>query len=47
MEQRKKVLLVDDDADFVEINRAVLEQHGYDVAVAYNGRECMERLGSE
>lgn len=47
MEQRKKVLLVDDDADFVEINRAVLEQHGYDVAVAYNGRECMERLGAE
>jgi len=47
MEQRKKVLLVDDDADFVEINKAVLEQHGYDVMVAYNGRECMEKLGSE
>jgi len=47
MEQRKKVLLVDDDADFVAINRAVLEQHGYDVVVAYSGQECREKVKSE
>jgi len=47
MEQRKKVLLVDDDADFVEMNRAVLQEHGYDVVVAYNGQECMEKVVSE
>ncbi len=34
----KKVLLVDDDKDFVEATRMVLEEK-YDVAVAYNGNE--------
>jgi two-component system, OmpR family, alkaline phosphatase synthesis response regulator PhoP len=39
----KKVLLVDDDADFVEMNKAVLENHGYEVLTAYNPQEGLAR----
>jgi len=45
MSAKKRVLLVDDDADFVDMNRAVLENHGYEVAVAYDGRQCLELTG--
>jgi CheY-like chemotaxis protein len=38
------VLLVDDDADFVEMNRALLEESGYEVRVAYSGRQCREEV---
>ncbi len=40
---KKTILLVDDDADFVRMNKAVLENGGYDVIVACNGTECMEK----
>jgi len=40
----KTVLLVDDDADFVEMNRALLTENGYDVRVAFNGRQCLEEV---
>jgi len=40
---KKRILLVDDDADFVRMNKAVLEHDGYEVIVAYNGAECMEK----
>jgi CheY-like chemotaxis protein len=42
----KTVLLVDDDADFVEMNRVLLEENGYDVRVAYNGRQCLEEVAA-
>lgn len=41
---KKKILVVDDDADFVEINKLVLEKNGYEVTVAYNGKECLEKI---
>ncbi len=44
MEVQKKVLLVDDDADFIAMNKSLLERHRYKVLVAYNGQECMERV---
>jgi len=47
MSDRKKVLLVDDDADFVEMNKAVLESRGYEVATACDGDECMQRVQTE
>ena len=47
MNTKKKVLLVDDDADFVDINRAVLEKEGYEVVAAVNGEECLEKTRSE
>jgi CheY-like chemotaxis protein len=39
---KKTVLLVDDDADFVEIHRKLLAEHGYKVVPAFCGGECME-----
>ena len=44
MEWDKTVLLVDDDADFVEMNRALLAENGYTVHVAYTGKQCMEEV---
>ena len=38
----KKVLLIDDDADLVALNRGALEKHGYVVEAAYNGRQGIE-----
>ena len=40
------VLLVDDDADFVEMNRILLEQNGYRVRVAYSGRQCLSEVAA-
>ncbi len=42
----KTVLLVDDDADFVEMNRVLLEEKGYAVRVAYSGKQCMEAVAA-
>lgn len=38
------VLLVDDDVDFVETHKMLLEKHDYLVETAYNGTECMNKL---
>jgi len=43
----EKVLLVDDDVDFVEINKEVLEEKGYKVEVAYNGKKALEKALKE
>jgi CheY-like chemotaxis protein len=40
----KKVLLVDDDRDFLEMHTAVLEHRGYEVITAQNSIECLEKL---
>jgi CheY-like chemotaxis protein len=37
----KSILLVDDDPDFLEQNRMLLEAHGYTVRTASGGRECL------
>jgi len=42
----KTVLLVDDDADFVEMNRTLLQENGYAVRVAYSGRQCREEVSA-
>jgi len=43
MEKKAKILLVDDDADFVESTRIVLESKPYDVIVANNGDEGLSK----
>lgn len=43
----KKILIVDDEADVVETVRLILESEGYETMYAYNGMECMEKLGKE
>jgi two-component system alkaline phosphatase synthesis response regulator PhoP len=47
MGEKKKVMIVDDDVDLVAANRAILKASGYDVAVAHDGSECLERIASE
>jgi CheY-like chemotaxis protein len=39
-----KILIVDDDPDFVEATRIVLEQRGYEVISAVNGDEGLQAV---
>jgi adenylate cyclase len=42
-----KILVVDDDPDFVEATRMVLEANGYAVVSAANGTQGLKRLAEE
>lgn len=44
MPGKAKILLVDNDFDFVEMNKAVLENAGYEVACAYSMREALDKV---
>jgi DNA-binding response OmpR family regulator len=41
---KKKVLLVDDETDFVDIVRVRLEANNFEVIVAYDGEEALEKV---
>jgi CheY-like chemotaxis protein len=43
----KKILLIDDDVDIVELNRAMLTVAGYQVCTAYSGGEGLEKIVKE
>ena len=43
MEGKTKILLVDDDRDFVDATKLVLESKPYDVIVAYDGDEALAK----
>jgi CheY-like chemotaxis protein len=43
----RRILIIDDDPDFVASTTALLEAHGYHVSQARNGREGLERVKSE
>ncbi len=43
----KKILLVDDDADFVEATKLILESKSYDVVVSYDGKEGLKKVQTE
>jgi two-component system alkaline phosphatase synthesis response regulator PhoP len=47
MEKRAKILLVDDDVDFVEATKIVLESKPYEVIVAYEGGEGLQKARKE
>jgi CheY-like chemotaxis protein len=42
-----KILVVDDDPDFVEIMRTILECHGYNVITASNGQQALARVKAD
>jgi DNA-binding response OmpR family regulator len=42
-----RILLVDDDADFVAQNRTILEKAGYAVSTAYNGDDGLAKARKE
>lgn len=44
--KKRRILVCDDDADFVAGVSQTLSQAGYEVGVAYNGRECIESVFS-
>jgi two-component system alkaline phosphatase synthesis response regulator PhoP len=43
MEKRVKILLVDDDIDFVESTKIILESKPYDVIVAHDGDDGLRK----
>jgi two-component system alkaline phosphatase synthesis response regulator PhoP len=47
MNQRPKILLVDDDVDLVKVMSGALESKAYEVIVAYNGQEGLEKARKE
>lgn len=44
MSQRKRLLIIDDDPDFVEGIKTILETANYDVDVAYNPKDGFQAL---
>lgn len=42
-----RILLVDDEKDFIEMLSMRLEEAGEKVTVAYDGKACLERLGQQ
>lgn len=44
MTPKAKILLVDDDPDFLEMHKAVLKNHGYEVLTAASGHEGLEKV---
>lgn len=47
MKSKAKILIVDDDADFVESTRIVLESKPYEVIVAVNGNDALRKAAEE
>lgn len=43
----KRILLVDDDEDFITITQSQLQKAGFNVEIAYNGEECIEKVQKE
>ena len=43
----KKIMVVDDEPDLVNLMRIMLESGGYTVISAYNGEECLNKLDEE
>lgn len=44
MSDKKKILVVDDEPDHCAIVQRVLEKAGFEVEVAYDGHECLQKL---
>jgi CheY-like chemotaxis protein len=44
MKEKNKILLADDDPDFIEINRTILEANGYEVDCAYTSVEAIDKV---
>ena len=42
-----KILIIDDDRDFQEVTRTILEKHDFNVASAYNPEEGIKKVQSE
>ena len=47
MTRQLKVLIIDDDIDFVNATKTVLESQNYQISVAYNGDEGLQKARGE
>jgi len=47
MDPRKRILIIDDDPDYIDGMRAILTKAEYEVDVAYNPKEGFEALESK
>ncbi len=47
MNENKKILIVDDEQDLVEVVKFRLKANGYDVIVAYNGKDGLEKARTQ
>lgn len=47
MPRKRKILLVDDDLDFLEMHKAVLVNHDYEVTTATSAQEGLEKVRAE
>jgi len=47
MKPKARILLVDDDRDFLEMHKAVLLNNGYDVLTATSSQEGLEKVRAE
>lgn len=45
--EKKKILLVDDDVDFAEATKIILESKSYDVFIAHDGQEGLKKVQTE
>jgi CheY-like chemotaxis protein len=43
----KKIMVVDNEPDIVDLTRTVLELGGYNVIPAYSGEECLRKIENE
>jgi DNA-binding response OmpR family regulator len=43
----KKIVLVDDDVEFCEATKILLESQGYEVTLAYDGKEGLKKVRGE
>lgn len=44
MNVKKKILVVDDEPDHCALVQRILEKAGFEVDVAYDGRECLQKV---
>ena len=47
MEKKAKILLIDDDPDFIEATKTILESKPYEVIVAFAGDEGLKKARTE
>lgn len=47
MSKKAKILLVDNDVDIVDLNKAVLENNNYEVVTAFSGSQGLEKTKVE
>ena len=47
MADKKRILVVDDDVDYVDSTKDLLEAHGFEVLCAYDGEEGLKKAETE